>query len=121
MVVLQAFVGLGKARYQPYLVGPGFQRPRDEASTAAPATGDQPAIEEVHVDPTVSLDSASDDDTTNPIVTSPLSLRAMMETFMTTQAAHGQLIDELLTKVAALKADFAEDRSTFPPPPPSDP
>ena len=25
MVVLQAFVGLGKAGYQPHLVGPGFQ------------------------------------------------------------------------------------------------
>ena len=25
IIILQAFVGLGKARYQPHLVGPGFQ------------------------------------------------------------------------------------------------
>ena len=44
----------------------------------------------------------------------------MMETFMTTQAAHRQLLDELITKVATLRADFAEYRSAFPPPPPFD-
>ena len=43
-----------------------------------------------------------------------------MEPFMTTQTAHGQLIDELLTGVAALRDDFAEYRRAFPPPPPFD-
>ena len=38
---------------------------------------------------------------------------------MTTQEAHGQLLDELLTEVASLRADFAQYRSAFPPPPPS--
>nr|POE66419.1 hypothetical protein CFP56_29266 [Quercus suber] len=38
-----------------------------------------------------------------------------------TQATHGQLIDELLSEIAALRADFAKYRSAFPPPPPSDP
>ena len=38
-----------------------------------------------------------------------------------TQAAHGQLIDEPLSKIAILRANFAEYRSTFPPPPPFDP
>jgi len=37
---------------------------------------------------------------------------------MTTQVAHGQLLDELLTEVASLRADFMDYRSTFPPPPP---
>ena len=41
-----------------------------------------------------------------PTVPPPLSLHAMMETFMMTQAAHGQLLNELITKVAALRADF---------------
>ena len=44
----------------------------------------------------------------------------MMETFMTTQVAHGQLLDELISNVAALRADFSEYRSVFPPPPPYD-
>ena len=54
-----------------------------------------------------------------PTVPPPLSLRAMMETFITTQAAHGQLLNELITKVVALRVDFTEYRSAFPPPPPS--
>ena len=49
-----------------------------------------------------------------------LSLRAMMETFMTTQAAHEQLLDGLIVEVVALRADFSEYRSAFPPPLPSD-
>ena len=54
-----------------------------------------------------------------PTVPFPLSLHAMMETFMITQVADGQLLDELITKVAALRADFTEYRSAFPPLPPS--
>ena len=42
----------------------------------------------------------------------------MIESFMTTQATHGQLLDELLTEVASLRADFAENRNAFSPPPP---
>ena len=53
--------------------------------------------------------------TADPFVPLCLSLRSMMETFMTTQAAHGQLLDELLTEVAALTIDFDEYRSAFPP------
>ena len=99
------------------------KRPRGEVSTAALVSSDQPAdvdpTKEVHVDPTTTVDPTSDAKTVDPTVTPPLSLCGMMETFMTTQVAHGQLIDELLTKVTALRADFAEYMSTFPPPPPS--
>ena len=35
---------------------------------------------------------------------------------MTTQAAYGQLLDELITEVAALRAYFTEYKSVFPPP-----
>ena len=55
-----------------------------------------------------------------PTVPPPLSLRAMMESFITTQAAHGQLLNELVTKVAALRVDFTEYRNAFPPLPPLD-
>ena len=89
------------------------KRPRGEAFIATPTSGDQPAAEEILVDPAT-------DDTVDPIAAPPLSLYAMMETFMTTKAAHEQLIDKLLTKVAVLRANFAEYRSAFPPPLPSD-
>ena len=39
---------------------------------------------------------------------------------MTTQTTHEQLLDGLIAEVAALRADFSEYRSVFPPPPPSD-
>ena len=73
------------------------------------------------MDPIVAVDPAGDDDTVDPIVTSLLLLCAMMETFMTTQVTHRQFINELLTEVATLRADFVLDRSAFPPSPPFDP
>nr|POF18457.1 hypothetical protein CFP56_62225 [Quercus suber] len=70
------------------------KRPRVEASTAGPATGDHlatvdPIFKEIHVDPTVAVDPNANAKTADLAVTLPLLLRAMMNTFMTTQAAHG--------------------------------
>ena len=59
-------------------------RLKGEASTAAFASGDQPATEEVPVDPTPTVDPATNDDIVDPIVAPPLSLYAKMETFITT-------------------------------------
>ena len=74
-----------------------------------------PPDEEIHFDPTfavadddvdkVNIDT-SDVEPTVPPIPPCLSLYAMMETFMTTQAAHGQLLDELILNVAALRVDF---------------
>ena len=50
----------------------------------------------------------------------PPSLHAMMETIMTTQAAHGQLLHGLLAEVAAMRADLAYYRHPVPPSPPFD-
>ena len=55
------------------------------------------------------------DGTIDLIVAPPLSLCAMMKIFMTTQTAHGQLIDDLLTEVAILNKHFVEYRSSCPP------
>lgn len=91
-------------------------------------TKDVPIVlptEEVPFDPTAVVPDVDDEDdadvdATGPSrSTTPLSLRAMMEMFMTTQAAYGQLLGELIFEVAALRADFSECRSFFPPPPPS--
>ena len=83
-------------------------------------------VEEIPVDLTVVVAEGGVDKVdveigdAEPIVPPPFSLRAMMETFMMTQAAHRELLDELISEVAALGADFTECRSAFPPPPPSD-
>ena len=50
-----------------------------------------------------------DVDDASPFRSSP-SLRNMMGTFMMTQGTHGQLLDELITNIAALRAFFAKYR-----------
>ena len=54
------------------------KKARGEVSTTAPAFVDQLVVEEIVVVPTAALDPIA-----NPIIT-PLSLCAIMETFMTT-------------------------------------
>lgn len=82
--------------------------------------------EESPVDPTAAAADHGDDEVhvdtvaAEPTVPPSLSLHAMMETFMTTQAAHGQILDGLITEVVALRVDFSKYTSAFPPPPPSD-
>jgi len=63
------------------------RRSRGEVSTTAPASGAM----------TAAMDPSGGAENVDPTVTPPLSLRGMMQSFMTTQAAHGQLLDELLT------------------------
>ena len=50
----------------------------------------------------------------------PPSLHAMMETIMTTQAAHGQLLYGFFAEVADLRANLADYKRAVPPSPPSD-
>ena len=88
-----------------------------------------PPSKEIHFDPTIvvaddGVDGVDidigDAKPTVPPVPTRLSLQAMMETFMTTQAPHGQLLDELISEVAALRMDFDEYKGAFPPTSPSD-
>ena len=80
----------------------------------------------MHGDPTSVIAEDGDDEVDVDIAdathTGPLppSLRAMMETIMTTQAAHGQLLYGFFAEVAALRAGLADYRHTVPPSPPSD-
>ena len=81
----------------------------------------------MHKDPTATVAEDGDDEVDVDAATAmhtgpppPPSLRAMMETIMTTQAAHGQLLYGFLAEVAALRADLADYRRAVPPSPPSD-
>ena len=80
----------------------------------------------MHKDPTATVAEDGDDevnvDTAATTHTGPLppSLRAMMETIMTTQAAHGQLLYGFFGEVAALRADLVNYRRAVPPSPSSD-
>ena len=80
----------------------------------------------MHWDPTATIAEDGDDevdvDTAAVAHTGPPppSLHAMMETIMTTQATHRQLLHGLLAEVTALQADLADYRHPIPPSPPSD-
>ena len=47
------------------------------------------ATEETFVDSTAAVDPAGDVEDVDPIVAPPLSLHVMMQSFITTKAAHG--------------------------------
>ena len=96
----------------------GSSKRSQAASTTAPTFGAMPAAEETFVNSTTAVNPSGGADDADPTVAPPLSLHAMMKSFMTTQVAHGQLLNELLTEVASLKADFMEYMSAFPPPSP---
>ena len=85
------------------------KRPRVESSTGdasrAPPSGDPTADD--FVDPPPSTSSSS-------------SMHTLLETCLTIQVAHGQILLDLLTEVAALRADLAHARGSTPPAPPSD-
>ena len=91
------------------------KRPRVESSSGItpphpPSSGD-PIIEEF-VDLTAAvapLPSTSDDS----------SIHHMLDTVMTIQAVHGQLLVDVLTELPALRANLASFRR-LPPPPPFD-
>ena len=93
----------------------GLSKRSREVSTTALSSGAMYATEETFVDPIAVVDPFGGANDVDPTVAPPLSLPTMMESFMTTQSAYGQLLDELLTEVASLRADFMEYRSAFPP------
>ena len=48
--------------------------------------------------------------------TSNTSTRSMLETVLTVQFAHGQLLLDLIYEAAALRANLAASKDAFPPP-----
>ena len=55
-----------------------------------------------------------------PSTSTAISTRSMLETVLTIQSAHGQLLLDLLNEDAALQAELAATRDASPPDPPSD-
>ena len=80
----------------------------------------------MHEDPTTAVAEDGDDEVDVDITVAahtgppPPSLHAMMETIMTAQAAHGQLLYGFFAEVAALRADLVDYRRAIPPSPPFD-
>ena len=89
------------------------KRPRVESSSSAPppspplSLGDPAASE--FIDPTAAA-------TPPPFTLDDSSIRRMLDTIMTIQAAHGQLLVDVLTELQALRAKLASFRRSPPPP-----
>ena len=64
-----------------------------------------PTAQETFVDLTTTVDPFGGANDVDPTVAHPLSLRAMMES-MTTQAAHGQLLDEFFDRGCFFESRF---------------
>ena len=88
------------------------KRPRVESSTGdasrPPSSGD-PSAEE-YVDPTTTIDPS-------PSSSSDSSIQSMLDTVMTVQAMHGQILLDVLTELQALCVVLAGARRSSPPPP----
>ena len=91
-----------------------FKHPRVESSTSAsrPPTSGDPTTEEF-VDPTATVEPPTSS-------SSDSSIQSMLDTVMTIQATHGQLLLDVLTKLQALRADLASTKGSTPQPPPFD-
>ena len=88
------------------------KRPKVESSTGAasqpPSSSD--LTTEEFVNPTAAVDPP-------PSSSSNSSIRSMLDTIMTVQAAHGQLLVDVLMKLQALRADLVSIWQSTPPPP----
>ena len=83
------------------------KKSRGVASTTAPASGAMPIAKETFVDPITAVDPSSGADDVDLTIAPPLSLRAMMESFMTTKATHGQFLDKLLIEDATKNPTYS--------------
>ena len=88
-----------------------FKCPKVESSGVAPpppfSTGDAMAKELVDHAADVPPPPTSDDS----------NIRRMLEIVMTVQAAHGQILGDMLDELCALRADLEHLRRSPPPPP----
>ena len=89
------------------------KRPKVESSSGTPpppssSSGDPTA--NAFVDPTTATDPP-------PLTLDDSSIHRMLDTVMTIQAAHGQLLVDVLTNLQALRAELVSCRWSPPPPP----
>ena len=89
------------------------KRPRVESSSGVasppPPSSSDPKAKE-YVDPTTAIDPP-------PSTSGDSSIRSMLDTVMTVQAMHRQLLVDVLMELQALRADLASAWRFTPPPP----
>ena len=90
------------------------KRPKVESSSGASPPLLPPSIGDPATDVFVDLTTAA---ATPPSISDVSSIHRDLDIVMTVQAAHGQLLVDVLTELQALRADFSSFRWSPPPPP----
>ena len=112
---IRAPIGVNFLRQRAAQLKASSKRPRVESSigdASRPPTSGDPIAKE-YVDPTVVVDPP-------PSPSSDSSLQSMLDTVMTVQTTHGQILLDVLTELQALRANLVSARGSTPPPPPFD-
>ena len=90
------------------------KRPRVESSSSAPPPSPPPSLGDPaaseFIDPTTAADPP-------PFALDVSSIHRTLDTVMTVQAAHGQILIDVLTELQALRADLPSIRRSPHPPP----
>ena len=82
----------------------------ESSSGAPPPSSSSDPIADAFVDLTTTADPP-------PFASDVSNIRRMLDTIMTIQAAHGQLLVDVLTELQTLRANLASIRRSPPPPP----
>ena len=107
-----AAIGATFLRQRAAQIKASSKHPRVESSTgdaSRPPFSGNPSAEEF-VDPIATVDPP-------PSSSSDSSIRSMLDTVMTIQVTHGQILLDVLTELQALCADLIGVRQSSPPPP----
>ena len=80
------------------------------SSAPPPPSSSGDSVANAFIDPTVAVDPP-------PSTLDVASIHRTLDTVMTVQAAHGQLLVDVLTELHVLHAEFGSFRKSPPPPP----
>ena len=80
------------------------------SSAPPPPSSSGDSVANAFIDPTVAVDPP-------PSTLDVASIHRTLDTVMTVQAAHGQLLVDVLIELQALRVDLASNKRSPPPPP----
>ena len=89
----------------------GSTRPRGESSGAVPLPPSSTGAD------TAEAYSAADADVPPPTTSDVSNIQRTLDHVLTVQAAHGQILVDVLDEICALQAELAQFRRSTPPPP----
>ena len=90
----------------------GSTRPRGESSGVVPPPPSSTGADTIKVSGAV-----ADDDVSPPTTLDDSNIRRTLDHVLTVQAAHGQILVDVLDEICGVRAELAQFRRSSPPPP----